>query len=122
LTDGENTSGPEPLDIAQLAAEAGVRIYPVGIGSVAGAVLEVDGFNVLTQLNEPALENIASVTNGSYYHAADEEALQDIYQNIDLQMTIEGEKTEVTSFLAGLGALFFLIGGGLSMIWFGRIP
>ena len=122
LTDGENMSLPEPLDVAQLAAEAGVRIYPVGIGSEEGAVLEIDGFNVLTQLNEPALQAIASVTNGLYYHAENEESLQEIYRSIDLQMTIKGEKMEATSILAGIGALFFLMGAGLSMVWFGRMP
>lgn len=122
LTDGENTSLPEPLEIAQLAAEAGVRIYPVGIGSVEGAVLEIDGFNVVTRLNEPALQEIASVTNGRYYHAADTQSLREIYQNVDLQMTIKGEMMETTSIFAAAGALFFLLGGGLSMIWFGRIP
>ncbi|MCB8983368.1 MAG: VWA domain-containing protein [Ardenticatenaceae bacterium] len=122
LTDGENQSAPDPLTVAQLAAEAGVRIYPVGIGSAEGAVLEIDGFNILTQLNEPALRQIASLTNGTYYQAADEAALQDIYRNIDLQMTIKGEKMEITSLLAGLGAFLFLLAGTLSMAWFGRIP
>lgn len=122
LTDGENTGGPEPLDVAQLAAEAGVRIYPVGIGSEEGAVLEVDGFNVHTRLDEPALEEIAAVTNGSYYRAADAESLREIYREIDLQMTIKGERREATSLFAGAGALFFLIGGALAMLWFGRVP
>mgnify|MGYP001081215464 CR=1 FL=1 len=122
LTDGENTSAPDPLDVAQLAAEAGVRVYPVGIGSAEGAVLEVDGFNVLTRLDETALEEIAGVTNGAYYRAEDGESLQDIYREIDLQLTVKGERMEVTSILAGLGTLFFLIGAGLSMIWFGRVP
>ena len=122
LTDGENTSAPEPLDMAQLAAEAGVRVYPVGIGSAEGSVLELDGFNVLTRLDEPALQAIADVTNGVYYHAEDEESLQEIYRTIDLQMAIKGEEMEVTSILAGIGALFFLMGGGLSMVWFGRVP
>lgn len=122
LTDGENTSAPDPLDVAQLAAEAGVRVYPVGIGSAEGAVLEVDGFNVLTRLDETALEEIAGVTNGAYYRAEDRESLQDIYREIDLQLTVKGERKEVTSILAGLATLFFLIAAGLSMIWFGRVP
>jgi Ca-activated chloride channel homolog len=122
LTDGENTSAPDPLDVAQLAAEAGVRIYPVGIGSAEGTVLELDGFNILTRLDKQMLENIARVTNGTYYHAEDAQTLQDIYQTIDLQLTIEGEMIEATSALAGLGAFLFLLGGGLSMVWFGRIP
>jgi Ca-activated chloride channel family protein len=122
LTDGENTASPDPLAIAQLAADAGVRIYPVGIGSKDGTVLEVDGFNVLTQLNEPILQEIASVTNGAYYHADNEETLRDIYENIDLRLTISGDKVEITSLLAGVSLAFFLVGGALSLFWYGRMP
>jgi Ca-activated chloride channel family protein len=122
LTDGENLSAIDPLDAAQLAAEAGVRVYPVGIGSAEGAVLEVEGFTVHTQLNEPLLQAIADVTNGTYYHAADAETLAEIYRTIDLQLTVEGEQMEITSVLAALGASFMLLGAALSMVWFGRAP
>lgn len=122
LTDGENTSTPDPLEIAQLAADAGVRIYPVGIGSEEGAVLDLEGFNILTQLNETTLQEIASLTNGSYYRAEDEETLQEVYSTVDLQLTTRGEKMEVTAIFAGLSLMFFLIGGAFSLIWFGRMP
>lgn len=122
LTDGENTGGADPLDVAQLAAEAGVRVYTVGIGSEEGAVLEVDGFNVHTRLDEQSLQEIAAVTNGAYYRAADAESLREIYKEIDLRMTVKGEQREATSIFAGAGALFFLIGGVLAMLWFGRVP
>lgn len=122
LTDGENTEPPEPLEVAQLAAEAGVRIYPVGIGSAEGAILEIDGFSIVSQLNQTALEEIASLTNGFYYHAEDEESLREIYKNIDLQLTIQGEKMEITSIIAAVSSIFFLVGGALSMLWFGRLP
>jgi len=122
LTDGENTGSPDPLDVAQVAAEAGVRIYPIGIGSVEGTVVEIDGFNILTQLDETALQEIASVTNGAYFHAEDEESLKEVYENIDLQLTISGEKMEITSIVAGLSLLLLLIGALLSLLWFGRAP
>jgi Ca-activated chloride channel family protein len=122
LTDGENTSSPDPLEIAQLAAEAGVRIYPVGIGSLEGAILETDGFRVLSQLDETTLQEIASLTNGIYYRAEDSESLQEIYRHVDLQLTVRGEKTEVTSLFAGLGLLFLLAGGVWSLLLFGRMP
>ena len=122
LTDGENTASPDPLEIAQLAAQAGVRIYPVGIGSPEGAVLEIDGFQVLTQLNEGILQEIASTTNGAYYRAEDAESLGNIDKNVDLRLAVSGEKMEVTSLLAGLSLLFFLTGGAFSMLWFGRMP
>ncbi len=122
LTDGENTGPPEPLEIAQIAAEAGVRIYPVGIGSDEGAVIEVDGFNLVTQLDEVLLEEIANVTNGVYYRAEDEAALREIYENVDLQLTLDPQMMEVTSLFAGLSVLLLLSGAALSMLWLGRMP
>lgn len=122
LSDGENTSSPDPLEVAQLAADANVRVYTVGIGSPEGTVLSLDGFNVVTQLNEPMLQEIANVTNGAYYRAENEESLDEIYKNVDLRLAINGEKMEVTALFAGVSMLIFLIGGGLSLLWFGRMP
>jgi Ca-activated chloride channel family protein len=122
LTDGENTGPPDPLEIAQVAAQAGVRIYPVGIGTPEGTVIQVDGFSILTQLNEAGLQEIASLTNGEYTYAEDAESLQEIYKNIDLQMTIQGQKREITAVLAGASLLSLMIGGLLSLFWFGRLP
>lgn len=122
LSDGENTAPPDPLEVAQLAADAGVRIFPVGIGSPEGAVVEIEGFSILTQLHEAPLQEIASLTNGTYYNAQDAESLQDIYDNIDLQLLIKGEKMEITAIVAGISMLLFLIGGTLSLVWFGRMP
>jgi hypothetical protein len=48
--------------------------------------------------------------------------LQEIYQNIDLQLTINEEKMEVTSIVAGISMLLLLTGGLLSLFWFGRVP
>lgn len=122
LTDGENTGPPEPLEMAQLAAEAGVRLYTIGVGSPEGAVLEIEGFSVQTQLDEALLQQLAGLTNGAYYRAADEAALREIYEGIDLQMTIRGEKIEITALIAAASLLLLLAGGGLSMRWLGRIP
>lgn len=122
LTDGENTNAPEPLEIAQIAAEAGVRIYTVGIGSEEGARIEVDGFTLATRLNESLLQEIANVTNGVYFHAADGESLHEIYENVDLQLTVDAEMMEVTALFAAAGMLFLLAGGLLSMLWLGRAP
>ncbi|MEZ4660584.1 MAG: VWA domain-containing protein [Caldilineaceae bacterium] len=103
LTDGENTGPPDPLALAQVAAQAGVRIFTIGIGSTQGAVIELDGFRVNTQLNEPLLQEMARLTNGTYYYAEDADALREIYKNIDLQLTIKGDTMEVTALAAGAG-------------------
>jgi Ca-activated chloride channel family protein len=121
LSDGENTSGPDPAAIAELASTAGVHIYPIGIGSPQGTVLQIDGFSVATALDEQALMQIASVTNGKYYSAQDAATLTQIYKNIDLRTVTDPKKTEVTAAFAAISTLLLLVGGALSMIWFGRL-
>jgi len=122
LTDGENTVSPDPLAAAQLAADRGVRIYTVGIGSAAGANLDIEGFTIHTQLDEAALEQIAQITGGSYYSAATEQQLHQIYQDLRPQLIIKPEKTEITAPLAGVGVVLMLAGGALSLVWFSRLP
>jgi Ca-activated chloride channel family protein len=121
LSDGENTAGPDATAIAQLASTAGVHIYPIGVGSADGTVLSIDGFNVATALDEQTLTKIASVTNGSYHNATDSATLTQIYKNLDLRTVIDPEQTEVTALFAGIGILLLIIGGILSMLWFGRL-
>lgn len=122
LTDGENTGPPDPLAAAQAAADRGVRVYTVGIGSAAGTTLHVNGFTVHTRLDEPMLQRIAQLTDGTYYNAEDEQELQAIYENLNLRLVIEPEPMEITALLAGLSALVLLIGGVCSMLWFSRLP
>ncbi len=122
LTDGENTAPPDPFEAAQTAANRGVRIYTIGVGSAAGANVEIEGLTYHTQLDAETLQSIAQITQGEYYNAQDEEELRSIYQNLNLQFVTKPERTEVTSLFAGAAILLLLSGGLLSMLWFGRIP
>jgi Ca-activated chloride channel homolog len=122
LTDGENNQNPDPLEAAQEAADRGVRIYTVGIGSAAGTDLHINGFNVHTQLDEPLLQQISQMTGGTYYNAASAQDLQTIYSNLTPQLIMKAEEMEVTPLFAGLSILVLLVGGTLSLFWFGRLP
>jgi Ca-activated chloride channel family protein len=122
LTDGENNENPDPLAAAQTAADRGVRIYTVGIGSSAGTSLDINGFRVHTQLDEAALQKIAQLTHGAYYNAQNEQDLRAIYDNLDPQLVIKPEKIEVTSIFAGASIFVLLMGGLFSLLWFSRLP
>jgi Ca-activated chloride channel family protein len=122
LTDGENNETPDPLDAAQAAAERGVRIYTVGIGSAAGTTLDVNGFTVHTQLNEALLQEISQLTEGIYFSAENEEDLHSVYENLVPQLVVKPEKMEVTSIFAGLSIIVLLMGGTFSLVWFSRLP
>lgn len=121
LSDGENTTDPDPLVLAQLASTAGVRIYPIGLGSPQGAVLEVDGFQVSTRLDEATLKQIAETTDGTYYAASDTASLGNVYDDIDLSWTARTEEREITSWFAAAAAALLLLGAGVSVVRSGRV-
>lgn len=122
LTDGENTVRPDPLEAALAAAESEVRVYTVGIGSPQGAVLELDGFSVHTQLDEATLKDIASLTQGEYFNAQTGSELSAIYEKLNPQVALKTERLEVTALLAGMGLAVLLTAGALSFFWFNRWP
>jgi Ca-activated chloride channel family protein len=121
LSDGEDTGGPDAVAAAELAAAAGVHIQTIGIGTVAGATIEVDGYQVATALNEDLLNEVAVTTNGTYHRADDAQALGGIYQSLDLRITTQEELLELTAVAVGVALLLLTIGGVLMIIWFGRI-
>jgi Ca-activated chloride channel homolog len=122
FTDGENNQEPDPAMAAALAADLGVRVYTVGVGTTAGTTIEVEGMTVHTSLDEPMLQFIASETGGMYYNAGNEEELGRIYNDLEPKLSIKPEEIEMTSVFAGLGMIIFLIGGLLSLLWFGHVP
>jgi Ca-activated chloride channel family protein len=122
LTDGEDTTRSDPLEAAQMAIEQGVRVYTVGIGGAGGTTLEIDGFNVFTRLDENVLKDIAQLTEAEYYNAEDSDDLRSVYQNLDPKFVVRPEKMEITSILGGISMLVLLLGGAISLLWFGRIP
>lgn len=122
FSDGENNVSPDPLAAAQAAADRGIRIHTVGLGSLAGTTLKVNGFTVHTQLDEELLQQISLMTSGTYHNALNEEDFRKIYANINPQLVIKPTRMEVTAILAGISLLFLMIGGALSLLWFSRVP
>lgn len=122
LTDGENNMNPDPLEAAQAAADLGVRIHSVGIGSPAGVTLTVNDFVVHTSLDEETLIHISTLTEGTYFNVQTEADFQKIYDSIEPQLVVRTEDIEVTSIFAGFSILLLLAGGLLSMLWFNRVP
>ena len=122
LTDGENTQPPDPLTAAQAAANRGVRIDTVGIGSAAGTTLTIDGFKVHTQLDAATLQQVAQVTGGSYYAAADAASLSKVYADLGSRLVVKPQMIEVTALFAGGGVALLVLGALSSLAWLGRLP
>jgi Ca-activated chloride channel family protein len=121
LTDGRRTTGVDTLEAAKLAADRGVRIYVVGLGTVNGDVATPEGMPIYMQLDEPTLREVARMTGGEYHHAGTAEMLRTVYGNLGSRMQVLTRETELTALLALLSALSMLAAGTLSVLWFRRI-
>ena len=121
LTDGQRTAGPDPMEAAKMAAERGVKVYTVGVGTKNGEVIGFEGWSMRVRLDEDTLKNIANATRASYFYAGTAEDLKQVYQGLSSRLVVETKETEITGLLAAAGALLALLAAGLSVWWFGRV-
>ena len=117
LTDGaDNASTIPPLEATKLAAQYGIRIYTIGVGSNGPVPIpDQDGNIVIAQmvLDEGLLKQIADMTGGSYFRATDTTALESIYNKIN-----QLEKTEAEShtYLIRKPLYRYPLGAGMAML------
>lgn len=119
LSDGRRTTGIDTLEAAKMAADRGVRIYVIGLGSTDTYAQE--GLPIYMQLDEPTLQEVARMTGGEYHRAGTAEQLRAVYQNLGSRVQVITRETEVTGLLALAAALLLAIAAGLSVLWFRRI-
>ena len=123
MQDGENHED-DPVDIARLSADEGVRVFTIGVGSKEGKfiplpeggyITDSEGNNVVTRLDETTLREIAEAGNGLYVHASNKEfgldpiieEIQKMEDTVMTKITYE-EYEELYMYFLG-AALFFLV-------------
>ena len=121
LTDGQTTTGPDPVDAARLAAERGVRVFTVGVGTPDGQILTGEGWSIRVRLDEDALKVIADLTRGEYFFAGNAPDLKKIYEGLNSKLVMEKKETEITAFFTGVAAALALLAAALSLLWFNRL-
>ena len=81
ITDGENHED-DPVAAARQAAELGVRVFTIGVGSPQGTMIPMgdgqyledrDGNPVVTRLDDKVLQEVAEAGKGLYVHAGNRE-------------------------------------------------
>ncbi|HQW57198.1 MAG TPA: VWA domain-containing protein, partial [Saprospiraceae bacterium] len=99
LTDGVNNAGYiEPMTAAKLAADMGIKIYVIGVGTQGQALAPISRTNdgqfifgyTQVEIDENLMTEIADLTKGQYFRATDKNSLQGIYNRIN-----ELEKTKI---------------------------
>jgi Ca-activated chloride channel family protein len=95
LSDGASNAGvADPIDAARLAAQAGIRIYTIGVGGSPQQIRTPFGVRMLggrSDLDERTLREIAESTGGSYFLAGDTKSLIAVYERIDALEPTMGE-------------------------------
>jgi Ca-activated chloride channel homolog len=121
LTDGQSNAGPDPVEAARMAAERGVRVFTVGIGTAAGEIIGFEGWSMRVRLDEETLKTIAEVTRGEYFYAGTATDLKKIYQALSSRLVLESQETEITALFSAAAAVMALLAALLSLLWFNRI-
>ena len=122
LTDGVNNAGYiKPMTAAEIAQEFDVKVYTIGVGSIGDALTPVsrrsDGQYIFglarVEIDEALLTQIADMTGGKYYRATSAEALQKIYDEIDV---LEKTEIEITSLKRYSDEFYKFVGWALLML------
>ncbi len=121
LTDGQRTTGPDPMDAAKMAADRGVKVYSVGIGTKEGETIGFEGWSMRVRLDEETLKNVASATRAEYFYAGTADDLKKVYQSLSARLVVEKKETEITALFAAVAAALVILAAALSVWWFGRI-
>ena len=127
LSDGrQDGGGVSPKHAAELARAQRVPVYTVALGTPDG-IVEVSlagGYTARVQVppDPETLDELARTTRGRFFAAPTSAGLSAVYRDLASRLGRETQWREVTVAFAAVGALLLLAGGGLSTMWFRRLP
>jgi Ca-activated chloride channel homolog len=126
LSDGASTTGRDPIEVARRARKARIPIYTVALGTDGGTiqVQRRDGSFVTRPVppDRDTMRRIASISRGRTFAASAGDELATVYKRLGSQVATHDERREITAGFAGGAAILLLLGGALSLRWFGRLP
>ena len=125
LTDGKSTRGRSAVAAAKAARSAGIRVYTVAFGTPSGKITVKRRNGTTATVAVPpdpsALQRIATAGGGQSYTAQTRDRLTQVYEKLGSQLGHKLQKHEITAEFAAGGLALLLLGGALSLAWFGRL-
>lgn len=121
LSDGSNTVGRSPEAAAQAATQAKVPVSTIAYGTDEGTI-ELRGQTITVPVDGPALQALADATGGSFYEAASNDELKQVYRDIGDSIGYRVQQREITTWFIGLALIAALLAAAGSLRWFARLP
>ncbi|PZA07109.1 MULTISPECIES: VWA domain-containing protein [unclassified Meiothermus] len=107
---------------AKFAKDNGVKIYAFAVGKEGGAVMRLEGRDYFVPFEPRSLQQLAERTGGKYVYPPTEEALRAVYRELGTVIRWEATRLEVSSLLSGLAVILMLVGAGLNLRLYRRVP
>jgi len=121
LSDGETTTGRDPVEVAAEARRARVPIYTVALGTSEG-VIETPRGLLPVPPDPETMREIAQRSGGRAFSADDAEGLDDVYEELGSRLATKPEPREITAGFAAGGLVLLLTAAGLAVRGVGRLP
>jgi Ca-activated chloride channel family protein len=126
ISDGAATHGRDPLPVAREAARARIPVYTVALGTDEGTIeVERPDGSTMTRPVPPdreTMRRIAAISGGRTFAANAGDELASVYERLGSRVATREERRQVTSAFAGGALVLLIVGGALSLRWFGRLP
>jgi Ca-activated chloride channel homolog len=126
LSDGTQTRGVlEPLEGARLAKLAGVPVYTIALGTLAGTVtIDRGGIPVTVAVppDRPTLASIAAATGGSTFAVSDAGRLSSVYRGLSSVVSRTKKPREVSAAFVGAAAALLAAAIGFAALSAPRLP
>ena len=117
VSDGKGTIGVPAAKAAKMAADLGIRVHTVGVGSLYGGVANVEGWPPIhAEFSEETLQEIADITHGEYFLARSADKVAKIYEGLGRRIVLERTDFELTVLCAVLGMLLSIAAAALSLL------
>jgi Ca-activated chloride channel homolog len=122
ISDGASVRGSDPLAAARDAARLEIPVYTVALGTPEGTIPREGGGRTPVPPDPATLQRIADISGGAAFEVDDADRLSEVYERLGSRLTRRKEERQVTAGFAGGGLALLLVGAGLSLWWFGRLP
>jgi Ca-activated chloride channel family protein len=122
LSDGETTTGRDPLPVARSARRLGIPIHTVALGTRDATIETPTGVEIPVPPDPETMARIAELSGGRGFQADDADDLGRIYEDLGTRVATETEKREITVAFAAGGALLLAAAAALGLRATARLP